>query len=184
MHHDDCAQELIDHLEFLASCERRFGPAQALLRFGRRMDISCDSPKWMPAGVPKQCYANAAKGLFAALGRGEEIRYAEGYAISKTGLPLPIQHAWLVDKEGRVLDPTWQDHRDYLYYGIVFDTDFVLDMLEETGLVPGLLVNPSLMRSHLDNVQRFASAVAASKVVALGPKALWKAADHAAGLPV
>lgn len=104
----DRAETLRDFVMFLAGCERRLGPSQALLRFGLGMDISCDIPDWMPKGNLGECHAAALLALVAAQARGRtDLRYTEGYAIERTGLPLAIQHAWLSDGEGRVLDPTW-----------------------------------------------------------------------------
>jgi hypothetical protein len=165
MHINQDAQIFIDYLEKMARREWRFGPSQALLRFGRSMIGSCDIPTWMSAGTKKQCYGNAVTALFAAIGRRRnDIQYAEGYAIAKDGFPFPIQHAWLVDGEGKILDPTWTDHAEHDYFGVEFDTSFVLRMLEETDLTPGLLVDGTLIRKHFASPAQFAAALATRTV--------------------
>lgn len=45
-----------------------------------------------------------------------------------------------------MIDPTWNDHAEYLYSGVVFQTAAVRRLLEDTGFQPGILINPTLMR--------------------------------------
>lgn len=78
----------------------------------------------------------------------DDVNYAEGYAVDRVGLPLPIQHAWVVDKDGRVIDPTWSDSSDNLYFGVVFRKDFVSQMITMASYWSGLLADPVLMRRH------------------------------------
>jgi hypothetical protein len=54
-------------------------------------------------GIPKECYRNAA--LVAQ--RRDDLIYCEGYATSV----IPVMHAWLVDKQGNVIDNTWEGGR-------------------------------------------------------------------------
>jgi hypothetical protein len=61
----------------------------------------------------KQCFANATS---YALGR-DDVNYVEGFALD-LDMPLPIQHAWIVDDRGQAIDPTWQENADYVYNGI------------------------------------------------------------------
>ena len=49
----------------------------------------------------KNCYYNCWK----ALNLSHSFDYCEGYAISND-LPIPIEHSWLLDSSGRVVDPT------------------------------------------------------------------------------
>ena len=34
-------------------------------------------------------------------------KYYEGWAVTLSGISIPIEHAWLVTKEGRVIDTTF-----------------------------------------------------------------------------
>src|SRR4030042_1175197 len=62
----------------------------------------------------KMCFRNA----FQLMLSREDLFYVEGYAICKS-VCLPLLHAWCVDSEGKVYDPTWEDGVEY--YGVVFD---------------------------------------------------------------
>lgn len=83
-------------------------------------------PDDIQAGEYKACYENAAKCA------GSKYTYVEGYA-SIEGLPMPIEHAWLVTSDDQVIDPTWTDGRGVAYYGVPMDTGWVNEILAETG---------------------------------------------------
>lgn len=79
--------------------------------------------------VPNECYGNALLGADV-----EGYRYVEGFAMTDF---LMMNHAWLEDAEGRVVDPTWhpllKKGLHFTYYGIAFDTAFVHDRAIATG---------------------------------------------------
>ena len=95
--------------------------AGLILKYGVMMS---GSPR--PADVPKEekqmCFGNA---LHLALKRN--WLYVEGYAESV----MPLQHAWCIDDEGRVVDPTWEDAEDRAYLGIPMDPQFVVRLVCE-----------------------------------------------------
>ena len=74
--------------------------------------------------VERECFSNSLK--IAALQYGtEDLTYVEGYAASGN-VGIPVHHAWLVDKDGHVIDPTWQgERRGAVYVGIPFTADFI-----------------------------------------------------------
>ena len=81
------------------------------------------------ATTPKQCFMNATH---AAL-EHRDLTYVEGFAYN--GL-LPIHHAWLVDDNGVVHDPTWasmqeREGQEDIYIGIPFKTDWLLRHITE-----------------------------------------------------
>jgi hypothetical protein len=64
-------------------------------------------PADVERGPFKNCYENAGiRVLDDGVGGGadSEYRYVEGMAWCGT---IPVSHAWLVDSEDRVVDPTW-----------------------------------------------------------------------------
>jgi DNA topoisomerase-1 len=91
-----------------------------------------DNPQPLPKGVRrgtmKQCFQNA----YQLATRDSEYTYVEGYAMTK-GIPLAIEHAWVVDKAGNVVDNTW-DTPGTAYLGIHFDTSFVEQQAAKTGV--------------------------------------------------
>jgi hypothetical protein len=62
------------------------------------------------------CFRHASK---AAL-RNRDYTYVEGYA----SLLIPVHHAWLLDRNGAVIETTWP-HMGSAYYGIPFRADWV-----------------------------------------------------------
>lgn len=86
-------------------------------------------PDDIKLGPKKECFANAAK---LALERSN-LTYMEGYAMVNDRLPLPIAHAWCVDKKGRVVDNTWENP-GVAYFGVPFKTSYLAKKLSETGV--------------------------------------------------
>ena len=154
--------QITDTLKTMLPCppDKYFGPVQALLSYGQIMATVAKRPSWMVPGTKRECYANCVKALISQHGLQDgELSYAEGYAKIKDTVWLPVQHAWLVDSEGRVIDPTWEDASNHVYFGVSFKTSFVLDMLEKAELVPELLVTPELMCRYFGSAQLFKSAI-------------------------
>lgn len=79
-------------------------------------------------GKMKMCYKNA----FLLLITHRDLFYCEGFATF-AGLSLPVFHAWCVDKNGKVYDPTWKDGGDY--YGVVFDTKFAFSKIKNGCII-------------------------------------------------
>jgi hypothetical protein len=74
-----------------------------------------------PRGTPKECFANAAH---LAL-RDRSLTYVEG-KITCHG--IPIDHAWCVDANGIVVDPTIDTPKGRIsdYFGVPFRTDYLI----------------------------------------------------------
>ncbi len=85
------------------------------------------------------CYSNSALKASA-----EGLIYVEGYAMPK-GL-IPISHAWCVDDEGKVYDPTWDVGYGVSYFGVPFDPDFVNETAALTGYWGGIFESLYLLR--------------------------------------
>jgi hypothetical protein len=78
------------------------------------------NPAELPAEVEKKpegyCYQNA----YHLVIDHPDLTYVEGYADS-------MKHAWCVDAQGNVIDPTWTRLKHAkTYYGIAFNTRWVL----------------------------------------------------------
>jgi hypothetical protein len=76
------------------------------------------------ATTEKECFKNA---MHAAL-EHPDLTYVEGFAYN--GL-LPVHHAWVVDENGVVHDPTWTSIQERegtgdIYVGIPFNTQWLL----------------------------------------------------------
>ncbi|CAN7568885.1 hypothetical protein LJR221_004084 [Agrobacterium tumefaciens] len=134
---------LLDDLCESAANARVFGPVSALTLYGRRFPPATDDPTWLERGPKRHCFANAAK----LASERDDVFYAEGYAFNGK-IPIPMQHAWLVDENGYPIDPTWEQSPDHIYFGIVFRAAFITEMMKINGCEDGLLVYPDVLRRH------------------------------------
>ena len=69
-------------------------------------------------GKTKECFTNTFN-FVESIGE-ENFKYVEGYAYS---IAIPMLHAWAVDENGWVFDPTWKDGK--AYFGVEFPLDYV-----------------------------------------------------------
>ena len=90
------------------------GPDDALARHGRMWPVAADqSPGEAVLSVAKECFDNAYR-----LARRSKLRYVEGYALGV----IPLKHAWVLNDQDEVIDPTWHKLQLGLgtaYYGAV-----------------------------------------------------------------
>ena len=131
-----------DHLQFLAECENGFGPANALLKYGRSFSAVRPQLDILPVGAPKECYRNAAHVVL----HYDDVRYTEGYAVDVEGLPVPIEHAWLACNDGSSIDPTWRNGTSVAYYGIAFNSEFIKSRIARSRKWNGIFGDHDLMR--------------------------------------
>lgn len=77
---------------------------------------------------PKECFRNAS--IVAIRHAGAGIMYCEGYVNTLPGNIVPILHAWCIDRDENIIDPTlaYQPHIEYI--GIPFDLRFMLYTFE------------------------------------------------------
>jgi len=97
-----------------------------ILNNGKEFSENGGKVKKYEYGKMKECYKNA---FLLMVGR-KELYYCEGFATFPN-LPLPVLHAWCIDKKGRVYDPTWKDGDEY--YGVVFDRKFAFSRVMKNG---------------------------------------------------
>lgn len=145
------------HLRLLADCEHRFGPAQALLQFGRDFGVGAPLPVGVESGRRKECYKNAAHVML----NRNDVFYAEGYGLNLKDAPVPIEHAWVVDVQGNVIDPTWRGAADHAYFGIAFNKEFVSQALVSNGGDAGILSDWKIARKLCASPEKFEESLAA-----------------------
>ena len=92
-----------------------------ILHNGREMQVN-PTVKTLRRGKMKECFKNAYE-----LALHEGLIYCEGYALSI----IPTLHAWCIDKDGNVIDPTWTDGKEY--FGIPFDLEIVSKIILKRG---------------------------------------------------
>ncbi|BDI20990.1 hypothetical protein ANSO36C_67920 (plasmid) [Nostoc cf. commune SO-36] len=80
-------------------------------------------------GERKACFENCYKALWDY----SQLSYCEGFAIDDE-LDFAVPHAWLVNNAMEVIDPTWigNKFKGSTYFGIVFNRQFVMEMVEKT----------------------------------------------------
>jgi hypothetical protein len=153
-------ENMTNFMEMLAEFQRSNAKSHGL-KYGGREDFVLaegkefhppESPPPIKLGVPKQCFSNAAKMVLDDM--SGKYAYVEGF-VQSPKLPMPIHHAWVVDKEtSAVIDPTlgWSPKNRYM--GVQFDTKFLRKKLFEQGYY-GLLsgehmVNPIALGQDKD----------------------------------
>jgi hypothetical protein len=107
--------------------------------------LSKPRPDWVQQGTPKECFSNAAH-----LAMSTGLIYVEGFIFRI----IPIHHAWCVDEDGTVIDPTLADQHTMPYFGIPFDSDFLLNVLDVSGMY-GIMDNHEFRRIYDLNPAEF-----------------------------
>jgi hypothetical protein len=74
--------------------------------------------KGVQKGPYRQCYENATQVVLS----DKELDFVEGYGYTpKTPKGMVFLHAWAVDKDGNVVDPTWDNPEKCTYFGVKYD---------------------------------------------------------------
>ena len=94
------------------------GLEELVLECGRVMEPK-PLPKNIKPGQPSFCYANCQRLVL----KNRSLTYVEGYAMAQD-VSIPLQHSWLLDANGYVIDPTWQPF-GCCYLGIPLATSWV-----------------------------------------------------------
>ncbi|KXO73011.1 hypothetical protein AYJ56_17665 [Brucella anthropi] len=83
--------------------------------------------------IPQACFAIAQAEVILPRNHSQkQFCYVEGYACDLE-LPIPLHHAWLVNSEGEVFDPTWSDAEQCVYFGMKFKTSYVQERFSARG---------------------------------------------------
>jgi GNAT superfamily N-acetyltransferase/2'-5' RNA ligase len=105
-------------------------------------------PADIDAGEMQMCFKNAMELAMAV----DDLTYVEGFGMSDVGggTLFPTHHAWCVDAEGNVLDPTWPD--GVAFYGVPLHTEDVVEAVMDQGYY-GVLGNMPECRDRYDSGQ-------------------------------
>lgn len=98
-----------------------------VLKNGRQWNNGHPLPDDVEPMKEKMCFKNAAQ---MAIDSNRFI-YCEGYGLSI----IPVMHAWCLDKDGNVIDPTWASlpfEKGREYFGIAINTKYLIAHLCET----------------------------------------------------
>jgi len=106
--------------KFCKSCPVR----RYYLKTGRCFKKYLARPDWVESGTPKECFRNST---LAVADNPSRLVYCEGLGWPE-GEDSPYEHAWVINLDEEVIDPTWHDllpNRKLRYWGIPFKWDFV-----------------------------------------------------------
>jgi hypothetical protein len=103
------------------------GTADFLQHEGEWFDLPDKAPQ-IKLMTPKECFRNAS---VMALENPTKYDYVEGLYVS-SHLPMPIDHAWLVEKKtGKVVDPTLGWQPTSRYFGVAYDKRFLVKKMRQ-----------------------------------------------------
>lgn len=144
--HEALRQHMLKMVVFRRDIERAkgvlyLGIDDFIMRHGKPM-LGRALPPPYAFMEPKQCFANAMRLTLGGLHgypHTDDLTYCEGYVLTA----MPIHHAWCLDREGLVVDPTLRGVNDRTaYFGVAFNGDYVFDRVVDTGWYASLLDAP------------------------------------------
>lgn len=94
------------------------------------------------------CYRNCMETVLA----NPDLIYCEGFAYGPS--PIPMEHAWVMDREGNFIDPTWRYQKKADYFGVAFKTDKLLAIARRTGMY-GIFGNLHRLKLPLPDASTF-----------------------------
>lgn len=136
--------QIEQYLEFMAKAGHHY--SQFLLKHGRAWGTGPQTYAG-ERDEAKMCFSNAGSRVI----EDDKLTYVEGFA---TSFGVPIEHAWMVDEDGIVIDPTWwlseRDTEPHEYYGVAFSTEYLKERILETGYWGILDYNVELLKGEHD----------------------------------
>lgn len=103
-----------------------------VLEHGRRF-VPAPLPGGVVRGEPKNCFSNALAVVLGAPG-DPECRYVEGFTWHPNLRGLLIHHGWVtVEGTDVAIDPTLPDPETHEYWGIDFQTEYAVEVMERRG---------------------------------------------------
>lgn len=116
------------HVELMAQLREGKPCMDAMLLAHGRVFEGAACPADLSGKPAKQCFKNSLLLMLAS----PELIYCEGYGMPAE-IDFPIHHAWLLDIDGNVVDPTWQNPEGALYVGLPFDPEYMMSLAKRTG---------------------------------------------------
>lgn len=146
--------DIINYLKAVAEIRSKCSPnfvsgEQLLLTHGQGYEGRA-RPKGQRKLQDKMCYMNSQRALILDGYDQQGFTYCEGMAMRKS-MGIPCTHAWLVDKNRNVLDLTWSDPKDALYWGIEFEMRIVQEHMHSER-VWGSLLFPDFGLPYIHNI--------------------------------
>jgi hypothetical protein len=130
--------------------DRQFNFPEWLLEHGEAFGPAIKRPKGLRLQRKKMCYSNSFRALAYQDVDPDEWFYTEGVVL-KTDLPIEIDHAWLSNRKGEVIDLTLRGQETAMYYGVPFAWDYVRDQVMKRGYYGlfsnGVFINKDVMDS-------------------------------------
>lgn len=121
---------ILEYLQAIESMSAEIGRKSiegVVLRHGRSFQPPVNPrPAGIKKGRDRQCYMNSYR-IASQMG----WTYVEGFAISSDTIAIPVQHAWVVDDKGSVIETTWR-RSGAEYYGIPLEFSFMHKVMLET----------------------------------------------------
>jgi hypothetical protein len=121
-----------EHFDREAKPEQRvIGTIEAwLLDYGSEYEYR-PRPEWLPRGEPNHCFVNSLALVLSLEGKERGLTYCEGY-VRDPVCPINIHHAWTIDSDGIVVDPTlpeeeW-DEETITFFGVSVPTEPLIEL--------------------------------------------------------
>ncbi len=116
-----------------------------MIRYGSSVAVTNNDEMLMP----RQCFTNASRCALLP-----QYEYVEGF-VQPPGIPIPISHAWIYDRVLQVyLDPTIKDAENHTYYGLRFPTEMMMEIMVDSQLYKGNLLETCCRGSLTVDKQR------------------------------
>lgn len=87
-------------------------------------------PEYYDVMEKNACFSNA----WNLIQETPDLIYCEGYALSRS---IPLEHAWIEEADGSIIDPTWagiaESGDEAIYFGVRFAGEFALRLSIQSG---------------------------------------------------
>lgn len=116
---------------------RFFNNYELILALGEEFNGRPRPADW-PRMTPNECFGNCWDVVVSGT---PGVTYYEGLVVSRA-LGIPLEHAWLVDDDGRVIEVTLPEdvcNANTQYFGVAIDTEVLLECNRRHGYSSALV---------------------------------------------